>query len=283
MDLAESVSLQMKNESSGEKARSAHSDIQTKPGQQAGPDRQVKPAHRPEGRHTPSRRDVHKMFDRIANRYDLLNHLLSANIDKRWRRKVAQLLPDGNNLRALDLACGTGDQLITLHETGRLADGTGIDLAEKMLDVGRVKIKRLGLDQRLALQTGDAGQIPFDADLFDAVTISFGIRNMTDVNQTLGEMHRILRPGGRALILEFSLPGNWLFQSGYLLYLRHILPTLGRIISGDNAAYRYLNETIETFPHGPAFCALMTDAGFVGVSQTTLSGGIASIYQGDKL
>lgn len=231
---------------------------------------------------SPSRRDVHKMFDRIASRYDLLNHLLSANIDKRWRKRVARLLPDGDNLSVLDLACGTGDQLITLHETGRVSQGIGIDLAEKMLNVGREKINRLKLDSSLSLQTGDAGKIPFGNDLYDAVTISFGIRNMTDVNQTLCEMHRVLKPGGRALILEFSLPANGLLRNGYLLYLRHILPKLGALISGDNAAYRYLNETIETFPHGSAFCALMTNAGFKAVLQTTLSTGIASIYQGDK-
>ena len=105
---------------------------------------------------------------------------------------------------------------------------------------------------------------------------------MIDVNQTLREMHRILKPGGRALILEFSLPDNRLLRGGYLFYLRHILPKLGAIISGDNAAYRYLNETIETFPHGPAFCELMTDAGFQAVSQTKLSSGVASVYRGDK-
>jgi len=259
MDKAESVSLEMRNQKSGS-------------GSPGSPDRPV----------SPSRRDVHKMFDRIAGRYDLLNHLLSANIDKRWRRKVARLLPDGDSLSVLDLACGTGDQLITLYDSGQVAEGTGIDLAEKMLAVGRAKISRLGLDNTLSLQTGDAGEIPFDNDRFDAVTISFGIRNMTDVNQTLSEMHRILRPGGRALILEFSLPGNRLLQSGYLFYLRHILPKLGAAISGDSSAYRYLNETIETFPHGPAFCELMTDAGFKAVSQTTLSAGIVSIYQGDK-
>jgi demethylmenaquinone methyltransferase/2-methoxy-6-polyprenyl-1,4-benzoquinol methylase len=230
----------------------------------------------------PSRRDVHKMFDRIADRYDLLNHLLSANIDKRWRRKVAFLLPESENLSVLDLASGTGDQLITLHESGRVSNGIGIDLAEKMLEVGRDKISRLKLDHILSLQTGDAGQIPFESDRFDAVTISFGIRNMIDATETLREMHRILKPNGRALILEFSLPDNRMLRSGYLFYLRHILPKLGAIISGDNSAYRYLNETIETFPHGPAFCELMTSAGFDSVSQTKLSTGVASIYRGDK-
>ncbi|MCD6248852.1 MAG: bifunctional demethylmenaquinone methyltransferase/2-methoxy-6-polyprenyl-1,4-benzoquinol methylase UbiE [candidate division Zixibacteria bacterium] len=259
MDKAESINLKMTN----------HDSAGGTPGN-------------PQPPTAPSRHDVHKMFDRIASRYDLLNHLLSANIDKHWRQRVAQLLPDGDNLSVLDLACGTGDQLITLHETGRVGQGIGIDLAEKMLDVGRKKISRLKLNSSLSLQTGDAGKIPFGNDLYDTVTISFGIRNMTDVNQTLCEMYRVLKPGGRALILEFSLPANELLRNGYLFYLRHLLPKLGALISGDNAAYRYLNETIETFPHGSAFCALMTNAGFKAVSQTTLSTGIASIYQGDK-
>lgn len=232
---------------------------------------------------SPSRRDVHKMFDRIANRYDLLNHLLSLNVDKRWRRRVGRMLPEGDGLSVLDLACGTGDQLIALHQGGLVAEGIGIDLAERMLEVGREKIDRLQLGHRLSLQIGDAGKIPFDDDRFDAVTISFGIRNMTDVSRTLGEILRVLKRDGRTLILEFSLPTGRILRAGYLFYLRHILPRLGAIISGDSAAYRYLNETIETFPHGTAFCQLMTDAGFTNVSQTSLSGGIASIYRGDKL
>lgn len=231
---------------------------------------------------SPSRRDVHKMFDRIAGRYDLLNHLLSVNIDRRWRRRVAHMLPEGETLSVLDLACGTGDQLLALYETGRVSEGIGIDLAEKMLEIGRDKIAQVNLQDRLTLRTGDAGAIPFEDNRFDAVTISFGIRNMTDVNWTLREMYRILRPDGRALILEFSLPESRLIRGPYLFYLRHVLPQLGAIISGDDAAYRYLNDTIETFPHGPAFCELMTSVGFTDVTRTRLSAEVASIYRGEK-
>jgi len=204
----------------------------------------------------PSRRDIWKMFDRIAARYDLLNHLLSADIDKRWRRRLATMLPGGGNLSVLDLATGTGDQLLTLAADGRVTNGIGIDLAEQMLAVGREKIRRLNLDRQLSLQHGDAENIPFNTNRFDAATIAFGIRNMTDVRRTLIEMHRVLKPGGRALILEFSLPRN--------------------------TAYRYLNETIETFPHGTAFCELMTKAGFSSVKHTPLTMGVATIYCGDK-
>jgi demethylmenaquinone methyltransferase/2-methoxy-6-polyprenyl-1,4-benzoquinol methylase len=240
-------------------------------------------ADQPDGQtSSPSRRQVWKMFDRIAARYDLLNHLLSANVDKRWRRQVAELLPAGNDLRVLDLATGTGDQLLALYESGRVSSGFGTDLADRMLDRGREKISRLGFDQRLSLEHGNAEAIESESDRFDAVTISFGIRNMSDVSRALAEMHRVLKPGGRALVLEFSVPANRAVRSMYLFYLRHILPGLGRLISGDSAAYRYLNETIETFPHGDTFCRLMTDAGFESVHCTPLSFGIASIYQGDK-
>jgi demethylmenaquinone methyltransferase/2-methoxy-6-polyprenyl-1,4-benzoquinol methylase len=230
----------------------------------------------------PSRKQVYKMFDRIAGRYDLLNHLLSAGLDRRWRKRVARLLPPGDSLHVLDLACGTGDQLIALAASGRVVRGVGLDLAEQMLDIGREKIDRSGLGQILSLQTGDAENLPFDQSSFDAVTIAFGIRNMIDVQRTLGEMLRVLKSKGRALILEFSLPRRRLVRGPYLFYLRHVLPRLGALISGDNAAYRYLNETIETFPHGEAFCQIMRDTGFTNVTATPLTAGIVSIYRGDK-
>ena len=223
------------------------------------------------------------MFDRIAARYDLLNRLLSAGIDRRWRTELTRRLPSGDSLVVLDLACGTGDQLIALAGSGRVARGVGLDLAEQMLAIGREKISQLKLDQILTLQTGDAEKLDFANDTYDAVTISFGIRNMTDVRRTLVGMLRVLKPGGRALILEFSVPSRQAVRGPYLFYLRHILPRLGALISGDSAAYRYLNETIETSPYGEAFCKIMTEVGFIRISCTPRTGGIVSIYQGDKV
>ena len=231
---------------------------------------------------TPSRQQVWKMFDRIAHRYDLLNHLLSGNRDIVWRKRMAAILPTRGNLDALDLATGTCDQLLTLADTGKLRSGIGIDLAEKMLEVGREKIAQKNLGALLTLQTGDAGAIPFADASFDTVTISFGIRNVLDVPTALREMYRVLRPSGRALILEFSLPRNAIIRRGYLFYFRHILPRLGGLISGDSYAYRYLNQTVETFPYGDAFRSLMTDAGFTDVHATEVTFGIATIYSGDK-
>lgn len=233
-------------------------------------------------RTSPSREQVYTMFDRIAHRYDLLNHLLSGNRDVAWRQKVAGMLPAGRDLDVLDLATGTGDQLLTLSETGKLRSGLGLDLAEKMLAIGREKIEQRKLNALLRLQTGDAGAIPCGDANFDAVTISFGIRNVLDVSAALREMHRVLRPRGRALILEFSLPRRGLVRAGYLFYFRHLLPRLGSIISGDAHAYRYLNQTVETFPYGEAFCKLMTDAGFDSVEATELTMGVATIYSGEK-
>jgi demethylmenaquinone methyltransferase/2-methoxy-6-polyprenyl-1,4-benzoquinol methylase len=192
------------------------------------------------------------------------------------------MLPERSELDVLDLATGTGDQLITLAATGRLRSGIGIDLAEKMLAIGREKILAKQLDGMLTLQTGDAGAIPFPDNSFDAVSITFGIRNVSDVPAALRELYRVLRPNGRALILEFSLPRNGFIRRSYLFYFRHILPRLGGLISGDSHAYRYLNQTVETFPYGAAFCSLMKDSGFTSVQATELTFGIATVYSGDK-
>jgi demethylmenaquinone methyltransferase/2-methoxy-6-polyprenyl-1,4-benzoquinol methylase len=230
---------------------------------------------------TPERENVHRMFDRIAHRYDLLNHLLSANRDKAWRQRMIALFPEGDRLEHLDLATGTADQLLTAYDSGRISRGIGLDPSEKMLALGRKKITSRSLEQALTLQSGNAEQLPFADRTFDLLTISFGIRNVTDVPRALSEMQRVLRPGGRALILEFSLPSNRLVRKSYLFYFRHILPRLGGLISGDSYAYRYLNRTVETFPYGHAFCSLMSDAGLRNVRENRLTFGIATIYQGD--
>ncbi len=230
-----------------------------------------------------SRVEVWKMFDRIAHRYDLLNRLLSMWQDVRWRNRVARHLPDRDDQNILDLATGTGDLLISIfNHSKRVKSGIGIDMAEKMLEFGRPKLVKRNLQDKITLQTGNATDIPFEENRFDAVTISFGIRNVTDVSQSLGEMHRVLNDGGRAIILEFSLPKNKLMRNSYLFYFRNVLPRIGGLISGDSFAYRYLNETVETFPYGQDFCDLMTATGFKNVRQSPLTFGIATIYQGDK-
>jgi len=232
---------------------------------------------------SPSRQNVGKMFDRIAHRYDLANRVMSMGTDTGWRKRMARDLPDRENLNLLDMATGTGDVLLAMHRMNtRVRSGVGMDVSSNMLAIGRDKIEDRGLAAAFRMVRADATCIGARDDVFDAVTISFGIRNVPDVPKALREMHRVLTPGGRLLILEFSIPGNAIFRPVYMFYLRHILPIIGGLLSGDRAAYRYLNQTIESFPYGEDFCGLMRDAGFREVSATSLTMGIATLYRGDK-
>lgn len=231
----------------------------------------------------PSRRNVWQMFDLIAPRYDLLNRLLSMRRDVAWRKALIRKLPESPHLHVLDLATGTADVLVAMgNHPDRVSCGMGIDLSGGMLALGQKKLSDKGLKEQFPLVRGDAVSIGVADNTFDATTVAFGIRNVLDVPAALREMHRVLRPGGRALILEFSMPHNAAFRRGYLLYFRHILPRIGAIISGNGYAYRYLNQTVEHFPYGQAFCRLMKDAGFTQIQAHPLSFGIATIYQGEK-
>ena len=224
---------------------------------------------------------VGAMFDRIARRYDLLNRLLSARRDVAWRSLAAHLIRARGAREVLDVATGTADLLMEICREPSLR-GVGVDIAERMLEVGRDKVAAAGMASRLTLQSGDAMALPFEAAQFDAVTIAFGIRNVSDVSQALGEMYRVLRPGGSLAVLEFSIPSGALFRRLYLWYFRRILPLIGSVISGDRHAYLYLNRTVESFPYGAAFEALMRGAGFGRVVALPLTFGIASLYLGTK-
>lgn len=223
------------------------------------------------------------MFDRIAPTYDLLNHLLSFGRDFSWRRRAARCIGVDGPLRVVDLATGTADLLIAvLRERPEIVDAVGLDCSEEMLAVGRDKLRRYGLAARGRLVLGDATRTPFAEESFDVVTMAFGIRNTPDPQATLDEIHRLLAPGGVAVILEFSLPANAVVRWGYLAHLRLVVPLIGALVSGDRRAYRYLNQSIESF-HGPtAFCAMMEQAGFRDVSTQPLTAGVASIYRGFK-
>jgi len=232
----------------------------------------------------PPRVQVWQMFDRIAGRYDLLNHLLSFGQDIRWRKKVSSILPEKPNQTILDLATGTGDQLFyLLQSSDRIAYATGTDLATEMLARGREKVRQRQLEDVISLQEGDAENIRYEDQSFDALTMAFGIRNVMDVNKSLAEMYRVLKPGGRVIILEFSLPKNIIIKKLYLLYFRYILPFIGGLISGDSYAYRYLNQTVETFPYGKTFCNLLSSQGFEKVEMIPLTFGVATIYYADKI
>lgn len=228
-------------------------------------------------------RENARMFDRIAHRYDFLNRLLSMRRDVIWRRRLADHLPSGSQLHLLDVATGTGDLLLSLAErSGRIACGVGLDLAGRMLQIAKGKLKGSSHRGRMSLILGDGAMMPFPDDCFDVVTIGFGIRNFADTSRGLREFHRVLKPGGRLLVLEFSLPTNRILYYGYLAYFRFVLPIIGRMLSGDSAAYRHLNRSVETFPYGQQFCDLLTQAGLIDVNVTPLTFGLASIYQGDK-
>ena len=223
-----------------------------------------------------------RMFNDISPRYDLLNRILSLGLDSAWRRKLLRFLPPKPAIALLDLATGTADVVITLAQRSpNIKKAVGVDLADKMLEIGRTKISRAGLDQVVTLQRGDAQKIPFSDKGFDCITIAFGIRNIPDTALALREMSRVLKKGGRALILEFSIPQNPLIRFFHLAYLRHIVPLIGGIVSGHFQAYKYLNQTIENFPYGQEFCQLMLKNGFVNATPTQLLWGAATIYLGE--
>lgn len=224
--------------------------------------------------------DSWKMFDRIAGRYDFLNRLLSFRRDVGWRAFLCQHLPEQDDLRVLDLATGTADVLLAVDaQSGRVRTGVGLDRSAGMIQRAKQKIERT---PHLAVLRGDAMHIAARDDSFDVVTIAFGIRNIPDVDRALKEMYRVLVPGGRVLILEFSLPENKPFRALYLWYFRNVLPVLGGWVSGNSTAYRYLNQSVEQFPYGEAFQELMHHAGFAEVRFFPLSLGIATLYRGEK-
>jgi len=226
---------------------------------------------------------VHRMFDRIAPTYALLNHILSFGLDFFWRRKLAGNLEKDRPIEVLDLATGTGDLLISmLRRRANISKAVGLDISENMLGVCRKKIERWGLADRVTLVQGDAARTGLGDGGFDAVTMAFGIRNVSDPGEALSEIYRLLRQGGAALILEFSLPANRIIRSLYLVYLRYVVPFIGYVVSRDKAAYRYLNTTIEAFDKNRDLPALMRKAGLSKIAIKPLTFGTVSLYSACK-
>jgi demethylmenaquinone methyltransferase/2-methoxy-6-polyprenyl-1,4-benzoquinol methylase len=222
------------------------------------------------------------MFDSIAPRYDLLNRLLSFRRDIAWRRRLATLVGRRHPRRVLDLATGTGDVLLALANGRASQMAVGIDLAPEMLIRARQKLARTQAPHTFSVIQANAAITSFRDASFDAATVAFGVRNFPDVPNALGEIHRVLKPGGRLFILEFSLPVNPLVRAAYLAYFRYAVPAIGGWIARNRQAYAYLNRTVEAFPYGKDFCAIMFDAGFANVAFESLTFGIAAIYMGVK-
>lgn len=226
--------------------------------------------------------EVTEMFNDISKTYDQVNSILSFGIDRLWRKKLLNQIPKKPNQSLLDIATGTGEVLIHAVRSKKVERAVGVDLAEKMLAIGEAKSKKQGLLDRVQFQKGNALDLPFEESLFDCATLSFGIRNVQDTLKALKEIHRVLKPQGRALILEFSLPKNTLLKKAHLFYLRSILPKVGGYFSKSPPSYIYLNKTIENFPYGEVFLNLMRKSGFKTPHAIPLLGGIATLYQADK-
>jgi demethylmenaquinone methyltransferase/2-methoxy-6-polyprenyl-1,4-benzoquinol methylase len=228
----------------------------------------------------PDQAAVRSMFDRIAPRYDLLNRVLSAGIDVRWRRAAVDLLQLPRAARVLDLCTGTADLLVEALRRDADSRGVGVDLSSGMLVRGARKLRERRLDARGGLVGGDAERLPLRDAWFDGALVAFGIRNVSDNPRALREARRVLKPGGRLVVLEFSMPRGLLGRV-YRFYFRRVLPLVGRVVSGDNSAYTYLPASVAVFPEPAEFGALLVQAGFKDVRWRALTGGIAHLYRGE--
>ncbi len=224
---------------------------------------------------------VASMFNNIAGKYDFLNHFLSMNIDKIWRRKLIQVIKKNSPLQILDVATGTGDLAIAALKCNP-NHIHGIDISEGMLNVGIEKISTRRLESKITLQKGDAENIPFENNKFDAITVAFGVRNFENLEAGLQEMYRVTKNNGICAVLEFTMPEKFPVKQLYTFYFKYILPVLGKLVSKDRSAYTYLPESVKAFPQYNTFVNKMEQAGFANCSFRKLSMGIACIYIGYK-
>lgn len=221
------------------------------------------------------------MFDTISGDYDNLNRVISFGIDIKWRKKVVKLVKEKQPKTILDIATGTGDLAINLAET----DATkivGLDISSGMLDIGREKIKKKGLKQKIDMVLGDSENMPFNDDTFDAITVAFGVRNFETLENGLKEILRVLKPNGIFVILETSMPDKAPYKQGYNFYTKNILPLIGRIFSKDRSAYKYLCESASVFPYGEALNNILREIGFTNVEDLPQTFGVATIYTASK-
>ncbi|PIV16620.1 MAG: bifunctional demethylmenaquinone methyltransferase/2-methoxy-6-polyprenyl-1,4-benzoquinol methylase UbiE [Flavobacteriales bacterium CG03_land_8_20_14_0_80_35_15] len=224
---------------------------------------------------------VAQMFDNISKKYDFLNHFLSMGIDVGWRKKVVKIIGKQNPNSILDIATGTGDLAIMLADL-KVSEIVGLDLSEGMLAVGTEKVKAKHLSKVIAMIQGDSENLPFEDNRFDAITVSFGVRNFENLTKGLSEILRVLKPQGKLVILEFSKPESFIMKHLYGFYSSVILPFLGKLISKDRSAYTYLPESVAAFPYGKAFNQILKNVGFNAIENQPVSFGIATIYSASK-
>lgn len=228
------------------------------------------------------KKQVENMFDKIAYRYDFLNRFLSAGIDVGWRKKAIKELVSLHPKQILDVATGTGDFAITSYEILKPEKITGIDISEGMLEIGRKKIIKTGLQNQIELLNGDSEAILFDDNSFDAVTVAFGVRNFENLEKGLSEIKRVLRPGGKLIVLEFTRPSMPVIKQLYGFYMKFITPKIGKIIAKNNDAYQYLNDSVFQFPEKENFIHILNQSAYRNAFYKTLTLGICTIYCAEK-
>lgn len=230
---------------------------------------------------TTKKEQVAEMFNNISHRYDFLNHFLSLGIDILWRKKAIKLLKADQPKQILDVATGTGDfaiEALALNPDRVV----GVDISSGMLDMGKEKMKRKKIDHIIEMQMGDSEKLLFEDNTFDATIVAFGVRNFENLKQGLSDMHRVVKPGGKTVIIEFSRPRTFPMKQLYNFYFKSILPVIGKLISKDQSAYTYLPESVDAFPDGQKFLDILSAVGYKKTECKPLTFGIASIYIGQK-
>ena len=226
---------------------------------------------------------VEQMFDEIAPQYDLLNHLLSMGIDKSWRKKGIQSLKEINPQNILDIATGTGDLAIQAYPILQPQHILGIDISEGMMNVGRKKVKAEGLSEKIRFEWQNCTDLQLESGSFDAAMVAFGVRNFEDLDKGLREILRVLRPGGKLMILELSTPEHFPMKQGYLVYSKLIIPLIGKLVSKSKVAYSYLPKSISAFPQNKIMKAILEENGFTNVEYKKLTFGICTLYTAKKV
>ena len=225
---------------------------------------------------------VTQMFDTISGEYDGLNRVISFGIDQKWRENVVQIVDSVSPKNILDIATGTGDLAIMFAEKTKAEKIVGLDISEGMLNVGRSKISKKNLDSRIEMVVGDSEKLPFSDSYFDAITVSFGVRNFETLETGLSEILRVLKPKGKFVILETSVPTKFPFKQGYLFHSNILLPLIGKLFSKDKKAYGYLSESAANFPYGEKLNNILRKVGFIDVEDQPQTFGVASIYTSSK-